>query len=377
MVTMAKIMAWLLLSGLIVAVPAAQAGVWFLVDSQEAPGSPPLFGIVHPPGFTGAGGHLTVRACTAPLAIDVRPALQNAMALWSELTPNTGNCQLCQRAEDIPLVAPVGPHLASVILHELGHCAMGLAHVNLTQGMFPTSFTNNVDSVSIDVGLDGVRGSADDRPSPLPGTRLIHWFRIADNNPVVVDGTIIDQDSFTRALSSLPSGHVWSASANSDFRSAGDDTSDLLGFPNTQAVMYSFHSERQVYTGLSADDVSTVKMAMTGLDNEAGTGDDYTFGLQFEPDCAQANIEVQLVDPTVDPDLPPGALGRCIAEVTGIPNPPNQTQHFFLHPATGNARILIKINDNVVWDYELVLRAGFESGDTTEWSSVVPAAPGG
>jgi hypothetical protein len=68
-----------------------------------------------------------------------------------------------------------------------------------------TSFTNSKDAASIDDGLDNIRGSRDDVPSPLPGSRVLHWFRVSDNNPVVIDGTVIDSDLASSNWRSLAS----------------------------------------------------------------------------------------------------------------------------------------------------------------------------
>lgn len=358
----------------LVATPA-HAGVYAFVRLGTS--DPPLFGIVHPPHFNGAGGMLNISVCTASGNPELMVPVQDSMAVWNALAPLTGNCMRCMRVEDIPARPPIGQDLRSVILHELGH-VLGLDHTNLLLAGVSLSYSNGVGTNSVDIGSDGVRGSSDDHhlpepPDPNPA-RIINWFRIQDNNPIIVDGLVIEETTFTRARSSLPAGHVWPTNANSDYRQTvpPDDTADLLGLPNSQAVMYSFLSERQVYQGLGADDSSTLRFGMTGLDKMAGNADDYTYAFSFVADCNQADVEVSFVDPVTDPDLDLGVLGVTIEGVTGIPQPPNQTQHYFVRPATGRARIEMKLNDRVTWDIDLVFGDGFESGDTSAWSFVQP-----
>lgn len=367
-----------LLAGLLLLVAIARpsvAGVYAFVSQNT--GDPPLFGIVHPPGFNGAGGTLSLPICVVGGDAELAAAVQQAIALWNSRAPATGNCTKCMRVEDIPNRPPLGQHLQSVVLHELGH-VLGLDHTNLILGGVSTSFTNSVDTINVSTGGDGVRGSSDDGHSPSPPNpnpaRLIHWFRVADNNPIVVDAVVIEEATFTRARASLPSGHAWSTNANSDYRSTSpdDDTADLLGFPDSQAVMYSFLNEDLVYDELGADDTNTVRMAMTGMNKLAGDSDDYGYTFTYVTDCNQADIEASFVDPATDPDLNFGELGVAVLGVTGIPDPPDPTQHYFVRPASGNTKILVKLNERVTWDFKLVFDDGFESGDTSGWSTAVP-----
>jgi hypothetical protein len=360
----------------VLAASKLSAGVYNYVELNT--GSPPLFGIVHPPGFTSAGGALDIPVCVAPGDEEVLPALQAAIATWNLQIGITANCDRCRCAESAGSVRPLGVSLESVFLHELGH-VLGLDHVNLILAGTSTSFTNAVGTTFVNDGSDNTRGSSDDIHAPVPPSpnpaRIIHWFRLADNDPIVVDAITIDQSSFTRARSELPAGHSWPANGNSDYLNEAPcltDTSELLGSPNTQAVMYSYVNEELVYKWTSADDLNTLRFGMTGMDKMAGTADDYTVEFSLASDCSQAVVEVNLEQPAVGGDLEPGSLAVVIADVTGVPEPPNPTQHFLMRPFGARPRINLRLNDRIEWDYELVFGDGFESGDTAEWSIVVP-----
>ena len=181
----------------------AQAGVY--LKSGDADTEP--FIVVHSPGYDGASGTLPVRVCLDDP--NLKPAVERAIEWWEALTPTQGNCEgPCTLWEEDPPTMAAPRDMTSTVAHELGHCAFGLGHTNWkdTATMLETSFTNSQDAVSIDDGTDDTRGSFDDLPSPLPGTRLLHWFRLADNNPVVIDGTVIDGASYTRRIIDLPAG---------------------------------------------------------------------------------------------------------------------------------------------------------------------------
>ncbi len=306
--------------------------------------------IVHPPGYAGVGGELALKVCPAQGSETVIPSLQEAIEIWNTLSATTGNCQgNCLLWED-PMIPEKGFSMSSALLHELGHCAFGLGHVNQSD---MTSFTNSRDEISIDPGVDAVRGSSDDIPFPLPGTRVLHWFRKTDNDPFVIDATVIDTNTFTRRILDFPSGHFWPASGN---RAVGD----LLGLSGTQAVMYDLLNTDQVYTGLTADDVNTVKYGMAGLDSLAGTSDDYTVRLVFQTDCATADIQVEFGS------FPFTDFAACFNLVELI-----QTIHYrVVHDSLLFNRLTIQVESSVPWG--LIFEDDFESGDLSAWSSNVP-----
>jgi len=241
------------------------------------------FIVVHPPGYDGTGGTLEVRICAAE---ETRFAVLKAISIWNAAQRTTENCTACRLWEEGPSGSGEPFSMESTVLHEMGHCVLGLGHINWNDGSSETSFTNTADATLMTPGADGIRGSSDDGVAPLPGARLIHWFRETDNNPLTIDSTTIDSATYTRRIIDLPTGHGWSANGN---RGVGLP----LGFANTQAIMYSGIDAGQAYNSLAADEVNTVEFGMSGLDEDAGTADDYTIELIYVDDCAAADVEVQ------------------------------------------------------------------------------------
>jgi len=309
--------------------------------------------VVHPPGYVGTGGPLDVKICIAPGSSTIAPPLISAIETWMAFSPITQNCEGCRLWEEGASGSTAPLSMESSILHELGHCAMGLGHVNWD--VLNNSFTNSRDAATITAGTDVTRGSKDDIVSPLPGSHVIHWFRKADNNPFVIDGTVIDSATFTRAIIDLStSGSLWPASGN---RGVGD----LLGLMNTQSVMYSGTDVAQRYAGLVADDINTVRLGMVGLDLTVGGGDDYTINLIYVGDCADADIEVRFES------LNPGVPALCRSDLALIPTGLLEIHHRIV-PAPGDARIILKINQDETWD--VVFANGFEEGDHSQWIAV-------
>jgi hypothetical protein len=123
------------------------------------------------------------------------------------------------------------------------------------------------------IGADGIRG--DDVN--------LNYFRKADNNPVSIVAGVVDSTTYSRDLAGLPIGDNFSANADRAVAAA-------LGFANTEAVMQqgSFSNENQ--RTLGADDVAGMLYAQSGLDEFAGTADDYTAILDFLGVDASAEI---------------------------------------------------------------------------------------
>jgi len=334
------------------------------------------FGITHPIGYDGTNSPIGVKICIDSSIMPggvLREPTQRAIDGWNALLAHTGTCRNCLTLEQgTGPSAPVPYHAVSALLHELGHCALGLGHTNLQfdppgapDERVNTSFTMSYDgsSVGIAAGTDGIPGSFDDVQQAGGGMipDSVHWFRIADNNPVIVDGTTIDTMTYSRSIAvNLPAGHGWAANANILVAAA-------LGFPNTQAVMYSALVRGQQNASLTADDVNMVKMGMTGQDRLAGTSDDYGITLELVDDCATADLSVAFL-PLNNDDV----YGACGARADfSFPQTPSSARHYSVVKMPSTARLLVVLNRDQDWNFGLedeVFADGFESGDTCGWN---------
>jgi cysteine-rich repeat protein len=159
----------------------------------------------------------------------------------------------------------------SVALHELGHCLGGLDHPHLEAHPDYTQSTDGAnDTFDLDNGSDNVSGSADD---VREDDGNLHWFRKSNNNPFTIAGTV-DSSTYSLDLVDLPPGDSFAATAN-------ESVGTLLGVPNTESVMVQGALNGEAQRELGHDDVATLLYAMTGLDETAGTPDDYTFSLSY------------------------------------------------------------------------------------------------
>lgn len=340
--------------GFLALASAASGGVYLDVDDESLNLAP--FIVVHPFGYNGTGGEINLKIC--PADPNFNDALRNAIALWNQLQPSTGNCLNCFRLED-PFPDPSDPDfdpdasadLTSILLHELGHCAMGLGHTNWSA----TSFTSTRDVSSFNAGADMTEGSRDDSVTPFPGSRVIHWFRKADNNPILVDGLTIDQSTYSRRFQDFPAGTTWPANGNKK-------VSEDLGFADTQSLMYSSLRTGSRFIRIDADAVNTVKFGMTGIDSIASTSDDYTVNLEFHYDCATADIAIEYFTPQ-GPDES-GIFGACVSEIVQIDM--NNTVHYRISqvPIIGPIPF-IQVNDEQRLD--IIFADDFESGDLSRW----------
>ena len=239
--------------------------------------------VTHPIGYAGSGGVVSVSVGidpTSTFASDMVVSTQNVIAVFNEAMSTTGNLQFG------PL--PSGNiDFESVLLHEMGH-SLGLRHCNLATESGTTgndqNYTQSTDGADnvfgLNPGADGIIGSADD----IRGDDVnLNYFKIADNNPFTIAGTV-DQTTYSNDIADLPSGNF---SVNGD-RAVAANT----GFPNSESVMQqgSFNNERQ--RTLAADDVAGLRYAMAGLDEIAGTADDYTLELNYVGLTASADIVI-------------------------------------------------------------------------------------
>ena len=232
--------------------------------------------VTHPSGYTGTGGVLTVGICISPASVNTAQmeiSVQNIVNTFNSQTVSTGNL-LRGANNNIPANFY---DFESVTLHEVGHC-IGLAHVNASSesGLTGvdanyTKATNGANNVfNINPGPDGIIGSSDD----LRGDDVnLHWFNNFANNPFIID-SIVDSTTYSRSTVNLPAGHNFATNADRS-------VSTLLGVPDTESIMQQGTGSDESQRTLVADDVATLKYAMSGLDEMAGTADDYTLNLVY------------------------------------------------------------------------------------------------
>jgi hypothetical protein len=200
-------------------------------------------------------------------------SVQNIVNTFNGLGATTGNL-VSGGSNNIPAGAI---DFESVALHELGH-SLGLANVNAASesGLSgadqnytkATDGSNNV--FDLDAGVDAVIGSSDDVRGDDAN---LFWFRMSNNNPFTIASTV-DSTTYRRDIGSLPGVHTFAA--NGDRAVA-----TLLGVPNTEAVMQQGTFTDEAQRTLTADGIATLRYGMAGVDELAGTGDDYTIALTF------------------------------------------------------------------------------------------------
>jgi len=232
--------------------------------------------ITHPSGYSGTGGTLAVGICINPASVntnEMQIPVQNIVNTINNLTVTTNNLKIGANNN----VPSNFFDFESVALHEVGHC-IGLAHVNASSesglsgnDMNYTKATNGADnSFNIATGNDGIIGSSDDVRGDDAN---LHWFNNAFNNPFDLV-TPVDSSTYSRQISNLPAGHLFAVNADRS-------VSTLLGVSNSEAIMQQGTGVDEAQRTLVADDVATLKYAMSGLDETAGTPDDYTLNLVY------------------------------------------------------------------------------------------------
>ncbi|MGB5258960.1 MAG: hypothetical protein WBO34_00380 [Gammaproteobacteria bacterium] len=312
--------------------------------------------ILHPSDYSGAGGTLTVRVCITPNtyhAAAMEIPIQNNINIYNALQPTVGNL-VAGTANNIP---PGQLDFESVSLHEIGHC-LGMAHVNLASesGLTGadrdyTKSTTGGDGYDLNAGNDGIRGSSDD----IRGNDInLHWFRKANNNPFTIDSTV-DATTYSRNPADLPAGHTYAA--NGDRTVAG-----LLGVPDTEAVMQQGTASDEAQRTLVHDDVATLQLAASGVDEAAGTFDDYTINLVYGGISNSSSCDIRIAF-----DNAKTSVAVCEVSGSNIPGSPdhwrisaaniyfNYTMNWFFNTATVNQSPVLSAigNRTVVEDASL------------------------
>lgn len=232
--------------------------------------------ITHPQGYNGTGGNLVVNVCIvpgSPNASLMEIPTQNVINTW-----NAAQAVIPNLVNGSPDMAFNEYDYESVALHEVGHC-IGAAHSNLgSQGGVSgvnTEYTHSTDgannSYAFNSGADTVIGSLDDQRGD---DQNLHWFDMASNDPFN-NQAVVDSSTFSRSLSDLPAGHSFAANGSSDLAT-------LLGYASSEVVMQQGTFNQQAQRDLAADDVHFLRLGMSGVDETAGTPDDYTLQLQYQ-----------------------------------------------------------------------------------------------
>jgi len=298
--------------------------------------------ITHPSGYTGAGGVLDVEVCIDSSAADATAmeiSVKNIVKEINNMTASTPN-QLFGADNNIPFGAI---DFESVALHELGHCT-GLGHPNLgfqlgvVEGV-DTNYTQSGDGANdtfaFDDGVDNVIGSSDDQRDD---DQNLHWFEKDVNNPFLETANP-QSSNYSRDVADLPSSHDFAANAD-------HDVGVLLGYTDTQAVMQQGIFSDEDRRSLQADDVTTYRMGMTGLDEIASTGDDYTINVVYGGIKADtSNCDIVIESETVGVSV--CSVGAMFLSAS--------------HLAITNATI--RYNSDLTWFFNTVLNTGCSVGD--------------
>lgn len=240
--------------------------------------------VTHVKGYNGTGGNINITVGIDPSSVNASAmsiSVQNVIRTWNNLQATTGNVQLSA-------ISNSEVDFESVLLHEMGH-SLGLAHVNIASESgqpqsnhdYSASQVGDDGVFNLNAGADGIIGSSDD----IRGDDInLNFFERGVNNPFVLNSSgIFDSTTYTRDLSELPAGHNFAA--NADLAVANS-----LGFANTEAVMQQGTRFGEIQRSLAASDVIGMRYAMSGVDEIQGSGDDYTFNLEFVGEDAGADI---------------------------------------------------------------------------------------
>ena len=308
--------------------------------------------VTHTTNYSGAGGSTTIKVGINPSSSNLaafRIPILNNILIW--------NLQIATQKNTKPLADSGLYDIESVALHEMGH-ALGLGHTNLAsesglghpQSEATAAYKGSDGTFNVDPGSDGVYGSYDDNR----GDDLnLNYFN-PTNNPFIL-ATPTDKSTYKSNISYLPSGHKFATtggiSESVSLVSKRDVSEyDDLNVINELAPVISYHShpaeveeeelvdegqgvelgyqticsetllshpdrQKRIRSGtteaimqqgtyggeaqrtLSADDVAALYYARAGIDEIAGTSDDYNFNLVYAGESTGNNIDVYL-DPS-------------------------------------------------------------------------------
>lgn len=311
---------WLTMS--LTVITPAHPGVFMLTENENI-NNPDV--IVHPSGYTGKKGEVQVTVGGTARSLinkirEINQPLLNALHTWNERVSTVGNIIATSNVPDNQF------DFESVLLHELGHC-LGLSHPHLASesALFGeeadyTKTTKGADNdYNLHPGADGAVGSHDDQRGDDVN---LHWFAIDNNNPFRI-APVVDHLTYSRDLRDLPFGHSFAANGNRK-------VAELLGFTSTEVVMQQGISSGEARRTLSADDVATLRLAMSGIDGIADTDDDYTVYLtpKFSDDA----------DIILDFDSSQTAFAECRIQAREL-----KSGHYVITEAK------IFFNDNINW----------------------------
>ncbi|MEO1082705.1 MAG: hypothetical protein AAFY88_00540 [Acidobacteriota bacterium] len=339
----------LLIAGALFAPGAALAGAFLFAGEGNG-----VDIIAHPSNYTGTGGEVEVTLCVdpaSPFAADMEISVRNIASTINALESASPNL-ISGGANDIP---PGQFDFESVALHEVGHC-IGLAHPNLgsISGVTNTNSTNTTDgannSLNENDGVDNIFGSADD----IRGDDVnLLWFRRTDNNPFLI-GATVDASTYSRDLADLPPGDLFAANAD---RTVGAQVFDIA---NSEAVMQQGSGSDEDQRQWGADDVATLRLGMSGVDETQGTADDYTIRAVYAGLTTSCDVVLRF-------DNAATGFARCSVGGTSV-----GSGHISI--TTGTA----SFNSGPTWyfnpvlfDAGLIFRDGFESGDVSAWDALI------
>ena len=288
------------------ALPTA-AGV-FIGASESSPGR-----VTHPTGYTGGGGTLTVDVCVdpaSPNAAAMELSVQNVVDTLNAREVLVGNLWF-GTSNNVPSGSV---DFESVALHEVGHC-IGLAHSNLASesGLtgsdrdYVKSADGSDNTYDLDSGTDALRATGDDIRDD---DTSFHYFDISTNDPFHLTASVVDSTTYSRNLANLPGSDTYAAAAER----SNNAPYSVFG---TEAVMNqgTFFDEEQRL--LTSDDVSALRYGMSGLDEIAGTSDDYVLQLNYVGLTSSCDLKLEF-------DNAQTGFAVCSVSWTRIGNPSSQ-----------------------------------------------------